>query len=178
MALDLTKAKPTPPPARGPRAAKTPAPLAQDRIERRAESLGGLFGLGAAGLLMLGQGADSQALTMHGPGIALETAKLAETNEKIAKAADWLDQVGPYAGLLTAVLPLILQLAVNHDRMPAGIMGTTTPDVLQAQAQANAARAAATMLEAQNEARRDAQEQIARAQAAFAEANAGASDAA
>lgn len=174
MALDLTKAKPTPPPSRGGGGTSRakPTPISEDRINRRSESVSELFGMASLGLLMVGQAADSQAMATHGPKIAVETAKLAESNEQVAKVADWLGMVGPYAGMLTSVLPLILQIAVNHGRVPAGVMGTTSPAVLQAQAEANLARKAADMLEEQNRASAEAAEQLARAQAAYAEAQA------
>lgn len=122
---------------------------------------------------MLGQKADSQALAIHGPSIATETAELAETQPQVAKVIDLWAAVGPYAGILTATLPLVLQLAVNHGKLPkslSGQFGVTDPAVLEAQADASMARKAAEMLEEQNRARREAQEQLTRAQQAFAEA--------
>src|SRR4029077_9722620 len=63
-----------------------------------------------------------------------ELSLIAETDEKIAAFIDRLTSVGPYAGLVKATIPLALQIAVNHKRAPAtmvGTMGIMDPDILE-----------------------------------------------
>src|SRR5882757_7282010 len=114
MAFDPTK-RPSPPPAKA--AAKSkPSPTMQAKRNTREEGVNGLFQLATGLCMMTGQHADAQAFAMHGPNIAPEIAAIAEDYDKVGEAIDKLVAVGPFAGLLTAVLPLALQLAVNHGR--------------------------------------------------------------
>jgi hypothetical protein len=84
---------------------------------------------------MRGSYADAGAIAQHGPGISQETAKLAEQNESVANVIDYLTQAGPYMGLVSVVLPFVLQLAVNHNRIDASKLspdlGVLPPDVLE-----------------------------------------------
>lgn len=116
MALDLSGPK-TPPPAT--KRATASKSYTAAKTAAREEGLNGLLQLGSALCLMLGQHADAGAIATHGPNIARETAGVAETNESFGKTLDYLTAVGPYAGLLTAVMPLGLQIAVNHGKLPA-----------------------------------------------------------
>ena len=106
-----------------------------DVTSARAEALNGLGQIGALILVMRGNYADAGAIAQHGPPISQETAKLAEQNETVASAIDYLTQAGPYMGLVAVVLPLVLQLAVNHNRIDAAKLspdlGVLPPDVLE-----------------------------------------------
>lgn len=82
--------------------------------ERRAKGLKDLSGLGVGILVMTRQYADAGALTNHGDPIADEVAKLADQHEGVASVVDKMLESGPYAGLIAAVVPLAMQLAVNH----------------------------------------------------------------
>lgn len=171
MALDLSAQKPPPL-----RAASSPKPRASNNSQRkqREEGLNGLFQLAGGACLMFGQWADAGACTNHGPNISRETAALAEENASIAKTIDYLTSVGPYAGLLTAVLPFALQILVNHGRIPAhpSLMqiGVLPPDLLSAQSQAEVAKAQAQYAEQMADARRE-QEEAMRNLAQAAESN-------
>jgi hypothetical protein len=106
------------------------------RRETREAALSDAGDMLALGLMMLKQPADAGALSQHSPAIAHEMAMIAETDEKVAAFLDRLTTVGPYAGLMKAVIPLALQLAVNHKRLPAdkftGTMGVMDPKDLEA----------------------------------------------
>lgn len=105
---------------------------------------------------MFGNYADAAAIGMHGPPISAEIVNLADQNERIAKAVDYLLEAGPYAGLVTAVLPLVLQLLANHNRIPADkVPGVLPPEALAAKMQAEVSeRAMREYREAQDAQRR------------------------
>lgn len=154
MALNLDNPVPTPPPQkRQPRTPKPPKEtpeLAERRLASRQESLEGLFKLAATGCLLAGQTADAGACFKHGPPISHEVAELAEDNEQVAKLVDWLTHVGPYAGVIAAVLPFGLQIWVNHNPSMAGPLagfGVTDPATLDMQARAKALEDYATAAE-------------------------------
>lgn len=152
MAFDASK-RPTPPPAKP--AARKPSPAAQAKRGAREEGINGLFQLGTAVCMMTGQHADAAAFATHGPKIAPEVASIAEDYEKVGEVIDKLIAVGPFAGLLTAVLPLALQLAVNHGRGNAAVFadfGVVSKETLEAQGQAAALRQATAAVESQRQA--------------------------
>src|SRR5271166_4624674 len=87
-----------------------PAPI-PSQIEitgGRAEAVNGIFQLGAAAFMLAKQYADAQAVSDHGENISIELAKIANDNEKMAQLIDKLTTVGPYAGLITAIMPLAM----------------------------------------------------------------------
>ena len=134
--------------------APTTAPQAVERIGPRAEAVNGIFQIGQSILVMAKQYADAAAVGIHGPNISREVVALAETNESVAKAIDFLMTAGPYAGIFTATLPLVLQIGTNHGRIPeVGIPGVMSPTALQAdmeaQVKTQAAMAMRAALEAQ-----------------------------
>jgi hypothetical protein len=67
---------------------------------------------------------------------------------------------------MTAVMPLMVQLAVNHKRMEAGALGTVEPDVLAAKVRADMAEKRTQYLQAA----REAQERAKQAETNLAEA--------
>jgi hypothetical protein len=142
MALDLSKATTaTPPPKRAAKSTVARKAVASIKTSEREEALNGLFQLGAAGCLMFGSSADAAAIAQHAPNISRETAGIAETNETFGKYLDYITAIGPYAGLLTAVMPLVLQILVNHKRLPAEPLagfGVVSPETLNAKMQAEA----------------------------------------
>lgn len=105
-----------------------------------------------------GQLADVAAIGMHSGPIAAETAKLAESNEQIAGILDKLTEIGPYAGLITAITPLVAQIMVNHERMQPGSLGTVPPKTLEAQMKAEMAQQKLEMLRMQKMAEDQAKE--------------------
>lgn len=121
-----------------PPAAKTPK-KSTARVSRetklaasRIEALNGIGQLAQAGLVATGNLADAAAVDNHWPAISKEVSNLADSNEKVAAVVDRLSAVGPYTGLLMAVLPFAAQILVNHKRMPAGAMGTVSGELLEA----------------------------------------------
>lgn len=143
-----------PPPAK-----RTPTATEKKTVARandRADALKGFGQLFQLPLLITGQHADAGALAMHWPNIATEIANLAETQPAIAKLVDPLMQAGPYAGLIAAVLPLVVQIGVNHGKVQAGAMGTVPAASLDAQVKAGLAKAELAALRAQQEAEKEA----------------------
>ena len=115
----------------------------------RAEAVMSLGQLGQVPLIALKQYADAGAISLHWPKISEEIATLAETQPAIANLIDPLLQVGPYAALVTAVLPFILQIGVNHNRIQPGAMGTVPGSSLSAQIETAIAQAEAEALKLQ-----------------------------
>jgi hypothetical protein len=100
---------------------------------------------------MTGNYADAAAIGQHSPGISTEIVKLGAQNETIGRGIDYLDEVGPYAGLISATMPLVLQILANHKRIDHGkVPGLSSPEVLESKVKAQmAAKAAQEMREAQ-----------------------------
>lgn len=152
MALDLTAPK-APPRKTTARRATTPTKTAE-----RADGVQGLFQLTAAGLAMFGQVADAGAIHKHSESVALETAKLAEDNASVARVVDYVCAVGPFAGLIAAVMPLCLQILANHNKIPAAAVssfGVVDPRTLEAEIRLEAAKQQAQMMRAQADAERE-----------------------
>lgn len=118
---------------------KQSAPTAKtlsEQGEKREEAILGGFQLAALGAVTLGQFADSGAISMHAENISHEVAVLAEDNDAFAASIDSFLKVGPYAALIGAVLPLALQLLVNHNLIPQKFIPggqVVPPDMLEAQ---------------------------------------------
>jgi hypothetical protein len=126
--------------------------------EERTEAINGLGQLAQAPLLATKQYADAGAIGVHWNGIAEEIAGLAESQPAIANVIDPLIKIGPYTGLVMAILPFFAQIAVNHGRIAAGAMGTVPGNSLAAQIEASLAQAEMEALAAQLAAERAAQQ--------------------
>jgi hypothetical protein len=125
------------------------------KTSSREDAINGVLQLGHFGLILARQYADAGALSMHGPAISHEVAELANTNEKIAKTVDYFLEAGPYAGLVTALMPFALQIMVNHKMVKAEHVaggGVVTPEALEAQTKAAMLRQAQEAIRAQHEA--------------------------
>lgn len=158
MAIDMTAAAKAPP-ARG-MSTRTAKPR-QTISDKRTEAVNGIAQLGQAALLMFGQYADAAAVGIHGETVCGEVVKLADGNEKVAKVVDYLLEAGPYAGLVTAILPFALQIAANHKMIPAvGIQGVMPPDVLETSMRAQVELKAAQMRREAEAARSEAAEMM------------------
>ena len=166
----------TPPPSHG--TAKKPLPARAPKKsmqEEREEAVAGFGQLAQAPLIALRQYADAGAIGLHWPRVAHEIASLAESQPQIARLIDPLIRIGPFTGLITAILPFVLQIGVNHKRIPAGAMGTVPAESLTAQVESAMAAIELEALKQQVEAEREAREmreQIARSrqEAVFASA--------
>lgn len=128
--------------------------------EKRTEGLNGIGQLGQGLCLMFGQYADAAAIGMHWGPVASELAKIADSNETVAKPIDFLIEVGPYGALVEAALPFVLQILANHKLIKAEAMlgsNVVTPEVLDAQMKAQVMRTQAQAMRAQQAALADAQ---------------------
>lgn len=128
------------------RSAPAPRQASSDTLRKdREDAINGLFQLGSVVAMAFGKWADAGAINTHGPAISTETVKLADRYDSVGKGIDALAQVGPFAGLITAVTPLIIQLAANHKMISptqGAAMGATDPAVLSQQMQIHAQREA------------------------------------
>lgn len=71
--------------------------------------------------------ADALAIQTHTPAIAKATADLAEQDARVAALLEKLAHVGPYGALIGALAPLIIQIGVNHNAVPAGVVPALAP---------------------------------------------------
>lgn len=147
----------SPPPMRKAAAPKAKPPSA--KVNARANAVNGLFQVAAFGSTTMKWYADAAAYSIHGPKISEEIAKLADTNEGVANVVDYITQAGPYAGLITATLPLVTQLMANH-KMIKPMGGAMSPEFLEAQVKTQMAEAVLEALEEQH----DAEKQLAMAE--------------
>ena len=150
--------------------AKATATVAETRspFERRRDGLYDLGQLGQGLCLMTQQWADAAAVGQHWPNLATELAKVADSNEIIAKPIDFLIEIGPYGALIVAGMPLVLQIAANHKWIDATKMigqGVVPPEVLEAQMKAQVAKMQADAMREQQMAMQEA----AKAQAEYEE---------
>jgi len=86
--------------------------------KKRLDGVGGIFQLSQLTLIMLKQKADAAAVGLHSESITTEIVNLAESDENVARIVDSLCKVGPYGALVSAIMPLIIQLGVNHGKVP------------------------------------------------------------
>jgi hypothetical protein len=140
------------PAARKPALAQTP----QSQHEAREQGLLGLGQIGQAICMMREWFADAGAIQIHWPNVARETASLADQDERVGKTIDYLISAGPYAGLLTAALPLAMQIAANHGRLDAnaasGLGGVMPKEMLEARVKADMEKARAEFMRQTQEA--------------------------
>ncbi len=160
MAIDMSGAAKAPP-ARSSGTTRARAPR-QSIGDQREQAMLGLFQGGQAVCLFTKQYADAAAIGAHAQPISHEVSALAATDEKVAAAVDKLLVVGPYTALAMAVIPLAMQLAVNHGLLPSGkVPGTTDPRVLSQRVEADLAQAAADQLQEARLAQEEAEARMA-----------------
>lgn len=160
MPIDMSLA--TPPPARGGKRTVTPAPSKRlTPAEKRKQALDGLGQVASFGLIAAKQYADAATIGAHFGDVADEVVKLADSNEKVAKAIDYLTEVGPYAGLITAALPMVMQLLCNHKLLDhEKIPGASDPQLLEMEMQTQMRKQALEQMREARQARADAEMQI------------------
>lgn len=74
---------------------------------------------------------DGVAIQDHAPKLADAVQVTADNDPKFAGAMDRILSAGPYAALLSATIPLVVQILHNHDKVPGEIvkgMGGRTKD--------------------------------------------------
>lgn len=163
MPIDMSAAKAPPRKATGARKAATRTLTVDESsaiLIKRESGLQDLAMIGGALLAVFGQHADSMAINMHAGPVLHETAKLSEKYEWLANGIDMAIKATPFTALLTAAMPLALQIGANHGWVkPGTMMGITIlpPDVLEMQQKAHMARVAAEQMKAQQEAREQAE---------------------
>ena len=109
------------------------------KTELREEGLDGFLQLAQFGCLAFGQFADAGAIGMHGKPLTRELVNLCEQNSKIASKVDLLIEVGPYAALISAAIPFVAQILVNHGIFKAeqfANAGVVHPEELEARMKA------------------------------------------
>ena len=148
-----------PPPKRSASGSTTSAPKARTtKTQAREEAANGIGQLLGFGFMVAGQHADAGAIARHWPNIAHEAAACAEHDSKMAKALDYLLEVGPYGNLIVVSLPLVAQLMVNHKMAKPEAMagaGVVHPETLAADVKATLARQAAEAVRQQREAEQE-----------------------
>ena len=146
-----------PPPISGTKRS-TAAPKKSTSVKQdRKEALEGFGQLAQVPLIATKQYADVGAFSVHWPNVAREVAELAESQPVIANVIDPLIKIGPYTGLVAAILPFVMQIAVNHGRVAAGALGTVPANSLAAQVEAGLAQAEIEALQTQLQAEQAAQ---------------------
>lgn len=137
-------------------------------LKSREEAVNGIFQVGQLVCILSKNWADAGAIETHAPNVSRETAALGARYEKVGTTLDALAQVGPFTAIIGAVVPLILQIATNHNKIPAdkvASFGVVSPEVLETQAKMQMQRMQYEMLMIQRQ-----QEQAMRQeQAAFDE---------
>jgi hypothetical protein len=134
------------------------AAASQNKTSAREEAANGVFQLAGFGCVIAKQYADAGAIMEHGGTISHELAKLSEQNDGIAKGLDYLINAGPYAGLITAVMPLALQIMANHKMIKAEYVagaGVVPPEALASRVQADMARQTQMALREQQKAEQE-----------------------
>jgi hypothetical protein len=170
MAIDKST-RPAAPPRKS--AVTTSKPTGSDSKHRkRKEGLQSVQQAAGLALIAAKQPADAAAVGMHGDAIIDELVTLADSEESIAKALDYLTKTGPYSALVMATLPLMMQLAVNHGRMKPNAMmpNVVSKETLDAQYRADMAKVEMAARKAEREAKdqlREMEDQIARQNGGF-----------
>jgi hypothetical protein len=77
--------------------------------------------------------ADAYAVATHGPNIATALNQLAQERPEVAAMLEKVLAIGPYGALVAATIPMIIQIAHNHNAVPeqlATAMGATPKRVI------------------------------------------------
>lgn len=141
MGVTVTAPPPKAKAAPRPQAPKPPAGMSA-KAKERTEGLLGWMQLASLPLMFAGRHADVGALALHGPPLCAEVAKLGDDNAKIGEAIDRFTALGPYAGVLSAAIPLLVQIGINHGRVAAEAgaqFGAVSKATLEAQVRAKMA---------------------------------------
>lgn len=75
---------------------------------------------------------DAAAIVYHSTPIAIALNDLAQVKPEVARVLDKILAAGPYGAVLSAVVPLIVQLLTNHGKAPVGMLGSVEPAKLVA----------------------------------------------
>lgn len=115
--------------APGDGAVAAPAPRVKIESARGRKSatdyrpaLGGYAQLGASVLMMVSP-LDAGTVAHHAPGVIDAIQLTAEAEPKVAAALDRILSMGPYAVLVTALTPMLVEVGANHGWIPEGLAG-------------------------------------------------------
>lgn len=98
------------------------------------------LGLGIATRWVPSLAPDAMAVSYHTPAIAAAIGKIAEDDARWASVLEKAATVGPYGELAMTLLPLLMQLAVNHGMgAPVPEMQVYDPETLMEKAAGDAA---------------------------------------
>jgi hypothetical protein len=117
------------------KAAKKPATGAAGAVDYRPGVTALLqlpaFALGLVGRYRPAFALDAATITLHTPGLAEAVHQTALVDERLAMVLEKVLQAGPYGALLGALLPVALQIAANHRRIPVSAeLGILSPEEL------------------------------------------------
>lgn len=139
--MPISQAEPAAPRKRGrPRTSAAPGavqavqPSMSQLAVQRKDNLDAFKQIGVAVSIFLKNYADAGAIAVHGDGLTTALAKQGDTNEKLGKILDYFGVIGPWSEVMTAALPLLLQIMVNHNQVPADAVhqfGVVPPDLLE-----------------------------------------------
>lgn len=136
------KSKPGPRVAGEPRMAAAPKPrktakpaAAKNTGTDYRPGIMGLLQIPIMGITMVGRQtknatlqADGYALAMHAPALAEALNDTAKQQPGVARALESIMKAGPYGAIIGAMVPLVMQIAVNHGVMqPQPAMGIHDP---------------------------------------------------
>lgn len=65
---------------------------------------------------------DAVAIADHAPRIADAVQVTADNDPKFAAAMDRILSAGPYAALISATVPMVIQILGNHDKVPGEVV--------------------------------------------------------
>lgn len=90
----------------------------------------GVLGLVGSQTKRLDLIADAVVIEQSAPNIASAVSDLANERPEIAAVLDRILKAGPYGALLTAVVPMTVQILVNHKIIKPGLMGSKSVEDL------------------------------------------------
>jgi hypothetical protein len=82
---------------------------------------------------------DAAAVTLHAPALAEAINALAMDHPEVAAVLDRIMSVGPYGALIGALVPIVVQIASNHEMIPGPVaesLGALSRDELVRKMQA------------------------------------------
>jgi hypothetical protein len=126
--------KAPPPPPRKATSGRTPPPRSPKRVDYRPGVVSllslpaGLLGAAGAGLQRPELVADAATIMTAAPALAEGVHQLAGQEPRIAAVLDRVLAAGPWGALISAMVPMIAQLAANHGIIRPGMLGTRTRD--------------------------------------------------
>lgn len=152
--MAITKSQTTAPKRRGTPRQSSANPVQtsvmSELAQKRKNDMDGFLQIGVALCVFAKQYPDAGAIALHGGQLTAALARRADQEERLGKILDYLGVIGPYSEILSAALPLMLQLAANHGRVPAEAVaqfGVVPPKMLETRVKLEIAQQQAAMME-------------------------------